>query len=82
MCLLCTHQVRNLNHALIGMDEIQHGKRSPDVEAIYFHTFSIESLFVSSSSRKWIGFLEWQDVLLRYVVISQEALLRTPQPTA
>jgi intergrase/recombinase len=56
MCLLSTHKVRNLNHVLIGMNEIQRRIRSPDVKAKYFHTVSIESFFVSSSSRIGIGF--------------------------
>ncbi len=56
MRLLCAHQMRNLNHACIGMNEIESCKRSTDMEAIYIDTFRIESLFVTCSSWIWIGF--------------------------
>jgi hypothetical protein len=56
MCLFNGHQVRDLDHTFVGMDDVQRSERSPDVETINVHLLRIEALFVACFSGIWIGF--------------------------
>ena len=50
MRLLNGHQVRDLDPILVGVDEIERGERSPDMEAKYLHPARIQAFIISPAA--------------------------------
>lgn len=56
MRLFDGHQVRDLDHAFVGMDDVQRGKRSLAATAKNTPLIGIKALFIARFSGIWIGF--------------------------